>query len=684
MSGLPGRREILGNRYRGNRGAGIDTTNAGSGRRPNDAGDSDSATRSKLQNFPVISAFRRNGDAIEVDYLVDSSFAAVPGAGQSTYPLRIEFYAADGAAGAELLGVDSYPSSSAQQLRTASFSLPAGVSLAADAVIVATATDSPPVVGEPVVSATGHTSEFSFYPLESFQLLPLEPALIGVPYAVRVRAVAAPGVPFKPQGEALVIDGRGGSCTVQITPVAADRTGEGECLLTTNGAPGNINVSASYSATLNAFATAAGSSPPVSTSSQSLGSLLTVDTTSDNGGLSACTTAPADCSLRGAIIASNGLAGADTIEFNIPTSDPGCSAVTGICRIVVAADLPSVMGPVSINGYSQPGAQPNTLPAPGANNAQLKVEITGAAGFTSFRLFSLSGTAAPFEMSGLAIFMPSNGGIVSGGLRHVIRGNWFGVTASGGIPDYTVAGSVFDLGGFNRSIVIGGPDPADRNVIAGSGRDMSTPALPGGGQNTIRVNSINSERGRILFQGNLVGLAPDGITPLPFTTFLVVNPGDDVFATPDVEILDNRMARAPRNFGCTCGGNLRLSINRNMLDPTLGRTTLVQRNVFGIGVDGSFIDGTSDHVDIDLGNPSRTANIRVGGLGLDEGNVFARALPLSTFNLGSAVAIPNGSTANTQIEVVGNRMLGNAGLGVDLRGETIPALGRTINDAGDP
>ncbi|MCB1637026.1 MAG: hypothetical protein KDI51_20725, partial [Xanthomonadales bacterium] len=236
----------------------------------------------------------------------------------------------------------------------------------------------------------------------------------------------------------------------------------------------------------------------------------------------------------------------------------------------------------------------------------------------------------------------------------------------------------------NRSIVIGGPDPADRNVIAGSGRDMSTPALPGGGQNTIRVNSINSERGRILFQGNLLGLAPDGITPLPLTTALVVNPGDDVFATPDVEILDNRMARAPRNFGCTCGGNLRLSINRNMLDPTLGRTTLVQRNVFGIGVDGSFIDGTSDHVDIDLGNPSRTANIRVGGLGLDEGNVFARALPLSTFNLGSAVAIPNGSTANTQIEVVGNRMLGNAGLGVDLRGETIPALGRTINDAGDP
>ena len=43
-----------------------------------------------------------------------------------------------------------------------------------------------------------------------------------------------------------------------------------------------------------------------------------VDTTS-NATLSACTGAPADCSLPGAVAAANSLAGADSIQFNIPT-----------------------------------------------------------------------------------------------------------------------------------------------------------------------------------------------------------------------------------------------------------------------------------------------------------------------------------------------------------------------------
>ena len=409
---------------------------------------------------------------------------------------------------------------------------------------------------------------------------------------------------------------------------------------------------------------------------------FTVDTTSDDAVLAACTAAPGDCSLRGAILSGNGAVGADSIEFGIPTSDPGCDAGSGICRIEVADDLPFISDlPLTIDGYTQPGALPNTIPAPGANNAQLKIEVARAGGFVSNKLFSMAGSSQ-FELRGLAIFLPSNG-IVSGGLRHVIRGNWFGVTAAGDVPDYTGPGTVFDLGGFTRSIVIGGPDPADRNVIAGSGRDFSSPGLPGGGSSTIRVNSINSERARILFQGNLVGFGPDGIMPLPFRDPLIVNPGDDVFATPDVEILDNRMARAPRNFSCTCGGTLRFSVSRNMADPTLGRTALIQGNVFGVAVDGSVVESTGDHLEIFLGNNSRIANVRIGGLGLDEGNVFAGARPVSVFQLGSAVVLPSGSAVAAQVEVVGNRMLGNAGLGVDLRVEGIPVLGRTLNDAGD-
>ncbi|MCB1635641.1 MAG: hypothetical protein KDI51_13685, partial [Xanthomonadales bacterium] len=48
-------------------------------------------------------------------------------------------------------------------------------------------------------------------------------------------------------------------------------------------------------------------------SAPALAATLVVDTTSDTGASSACTAAPADCSLRGAINASNGLPGADSI-----------------------------------------------------------------------------------------------------------------------------------------------------------------------------------------------------------------------------------------------------------------------------------------------------------------------------------------------------------------------------------
>ena len=234
---------------------------------------------------------------------------------------------------------------------------------------------------------------------------------------------------------------------------------------------------------------------------------LAVDTTSDDVSLTACTAAPADCSLRGAIAAANVLAGADAIEFNIPTSDPGCSAVTGICRIEVASSL-SISEGLTIDGYTQPGAQPNSIPAPGANNAQLKIEITSA-GFVNLgvALFSLQNSnAGPFNLRGLAIALPTSA-IVTGGLRHDHRGNWFCVDALGQSPEFNLPCNAFTLTGFNRTIRVGGPDPADRNVIAGGGRDLN--GQPGGGTNRLRVNSIVSERGSILLQGNLIGLAPE-------------------------------------------------------------------------------------------------------------------------------------------------------------------------------
>ena len=66
-------------------------------------------------------------------------------------------------------------------------------------------------------------------------------------------------------------------------------------------------------------------------------------------------------SLGQAILDANANAGADTISFNIPSSDPNCSATTHVCTIRPASELPHITDPVIIDGYTQPGTSRNTL-----------------------------------------------------------------------------------------------------------------------------------------------------------------------------------------------------------------------------------------------------------------------------------------------------------------------------------
>ena len=90
--------------------------------------------------------------------------------------------------------------------------------------------------------------------------------------------------------------------------------------------------------------------------------------------------------------------GVDTINFAIPG--------TGVQTVAVGSQglgtLPTITDPVSINGYTQPGASPNTLAK--GDNAVLKVELNGA--------------ALPLGESGLRIIRPHG------------SGRWTGTTGS--------------------------------------------------------------------------------------------------------------------------------------------------------------------------------------------------------------------------------------------------------------
>ena len=193
-------------------------------------------------------------------------------------------------------------------------------------------------------------------------------------------------------------------------------------------------------------------------------------------------------SFRQAILDANAAPGADTIAFNIPGA--------GVHTISPVTALPFITDPVVIDGYSQPGASPNTDPE--GFNGTLLIELSGAssapmnglgisAGGSTVRGLVINRFAGLSTDSGNAILLNTNGG------NH-IEGNFLGTdaggtTAQGNEDDAIIVGSD---GNF-----IGGPTPAARNVISANGR--------------VSLFIITS--GNVV-QGNFIGTQKDGLSPL--------------------------------------------------------------------------------------------------------------------------------------------------------------------------
>ncbi|MCI0437670.1 MAG: hypothetical protein L0177_00885, partial [Chloroflexi bacterium] len=145
----------------------------------------------------------------------------------------------------------------------------------------------------------------------------------------------------------------------------------------------------------------------------------------------------AECTLEAAIRQANATPGKDTILFNIPTSDPGYNPTTDSFNILVqqldivdnSPSLPTITDPVIIDGYSQPGASPNTL-ADG-NDAIIKIEIDGSL-LSDVNVAGLHIVAGDSEVRGLAIngFGQNNIRIEFGG-GNVIEGNFIGTDVTG-------------------------------------------------------------------------------------------------------------------------------------------------------------------------------------------------------------------------------------------------------------
>jgi hypothetical protein len=220
-------------------------------------------------------------------------------------------------------------------------------------------------------------------------------------------------------------------------------------------------------------------------------SVFTVTTVLDNGD----NLAPTTGSLRAAILAANASVGFDTIEFNIPGS--------GVQTILPPAPLPGITDAIHINGYSQPGASRNTLID--GNDAVLLIELDGSqAGFSDGLIVSGGNSTveglvihsfqydAVNELFGSGIVLNTNGG-------NRVVGNFIGTDATGTI----------DLGNGAIGVkvnnvpnnVVGGTNPADRNLLSGNQNGVLIERSLATG-NVVQGNFIGTDRTGTLALGN--------------------------------------------------------------------------------------------------------------------------------------------------------------------------------------
>ena len=128
-------------------------------------------------------------------------------------------------------------------------------------------------------------------------------------------------------------------------------------------------------------------------------------------------------SLRDAILAANDHPGLDVISFNIPGP--------GVQTISVGSPLPTVTDPVIIDGYTQPGASPNTLAQ--GDNAVLLIDLA-AQNVSSSGVLTIS--AGNSTVRGLVINRTGFGAtaiaLTGNGGNHV-EGNFLGTDAAGAV-----------------------------------------------------------------------------------------------------------------------------------------------------------------------------------------------------------------------------------------------------------
>ncbi len=294
-----------------------------------------------------------------------------------------------------------------------------------------------------------------------------------------------------------------------------------------------------------------------------------VDNVTDDAGLSACTLAPGDCSLRGAIAAANAAAGADTIEFLIPAAQcPG-----GICPITLTEGQLEITEAVTIDATTQPqnSAPQANVCAAATEPSHMRIEVITAPTVGDGIGFYLNDAEASV-IKGFALGTDHAGGFdglvkVRDGSGHHIACNHFGFDAAGSAALGSAEPGVhIDFEGVASDIVVGTngdgvDDIGERNVIGFGGYPVY-----------INANDNNT------VAGNYIGFTADGATQVGAGWLLIRQHSSDNVIGTDGDGVSDELER--NYFGNDYSINYQGFAVR-------GANNKIAGNTFGLGPDGA-------------------------------------------------------------------------------------------------
>jgi len=426
---------------------------------------------------------------------------------------------------------------------------------------------------------------------------------------------------------------------------------------------------------------------------------LVVTKTADTNG----TCLPGNCSLREAIKAANFNPDLNAITFDIPTGDPGHyyyanNSAAGVAAANVTATtaiddaslaglidphyahswwsirptsaLPTIAGPVIIDGYSQrPCAAPNVSPCSQENtlatgeNAQLSIELDGTSAGVS--VHGLVTTVGASTIQGLVInhFTGNGVGLVSNG--NTISGNFIGTDVSGTLAAANHVGVYVDNSSDNA---IGCTTPDERNVISGNTDE---------GVEIYGVTPTFNAKDNLV-QGNFIGTDKTGLVDLGNggAGVKIYDGSNNTIGVDSLSML--------ASGGNVISGNGSNGVEIASLVMVVASTTT--ENV----VQGNFI-GTDRGGTLNLHNDGSGVAIYdadsnvVGGVTSPLGNVIANNGRSGVLVEETIISGPNPAIKNS---IRGNSIHDNVALGIDLTPAPapsptptpIPGDGVTLND----